>query len=88
MFSRCWSTLFTNVYSNAESSFKKRKLPPVGYMVGHRVGHEVGHGLHHGLGHGVGRGLPHVLSTSELASPSFSSPSVSLASKSSDIYFI
>ena len=65
----------------------KKKLPSVGHMVGHRVGHEVGRGLHHGLGHGVGRGLPHVLSTSELASPSFSSPSVSLGSKGSDFYF-
>ena len=51
----------------------KNKLPSVGHMVGHRVGHEVVYGLHHGLGHGVGRGLPNVLSTSELASPSFSS---------------
>ena len=82
MFSRCWSTLFRKVYSNAESSFKK-KLSPVGHMVGRRVRHEVAHGLHHGVGHG----LPHVLSTPELASPSFSSPSVSLASKSSDFYF-
>ena len=75
MFSRCWSTLFTKVYSNAESSLKKQ-LPPVGHMVGHRVGHEVGHGLHHDLGYG----LPHVLSTLQPASPSFSSPAVSLPS--------
>ena len=68
IFSRCWSTLFTKVYSNADSSLKRK-------IITGRVGHEVGHGL------------PHVLSTSELASPSFSSPAVSLASKSSDFYF-
>ena len=43
------STLFTQVYSNAEPSFNKKL--PVGHRMGHRVGHRVGHAL------------PHVLST-------------------------